>query len=327
MKQHYITWWNVENLFDEYSSVNRPDWLQKKLNLELKGWTSQVLQKKLQNLSSIIQQINNGQGPDIIGLCEVENKEVLEKLINTIQLDHRNYSIIHQEMDDKRGVDIAFIYDKNEYEFTGPLYSYELIKRTATRDILQVEFKTKLGNQLLFIGNHWPARSAGKYLSEPYRMIAGETLSYYLGRIQEIRGENTPIVVMGDFNDTPYDRSLIEYALSTNSKTKVIYGKNPFLFNLMWETMGEQKASYYFGSDPLMIDQFLVSKGIVKQKQLFSIDNSTVRIESFPEMTSGRYQKPLRFGRPSKRKEFNEKGFSDHFPISLQLYEKRKASR
>lgn len=327
MKQHYITWWNVENLFDEYESSERPDWLQKKLNTELKGWTSQVLQKKLKNLSSIIQKINDGLGPDIIGLCEIENKVILKKLINTIQLDNRDYAIVHQEMDDKRGVDIAFIYDKNEYEFTGPLYSYELIKRSATRDILQVEFKTKLGNQLLLIGNHWPARSAGKYLSEPYRMIAGETLSYYISRIQDIRGGSIPIVVMGDFNDTPYDRSLTEYALSTASKKKVVYGRNPFLYNLMWETMGERKASYYFGSNPLMIDQFLVSKGIVKQKQIFGIKDSAVKIESFPEMKSGRYQKPLRFGRPSKRKYFNEAGFSDHFPVSLLLNEKRKASQ
>jgi len=72
------------------------------------------------------------------------------------------------------------------------------------------------------IGNHWPARSAGQYLSEPYRMIAGETLSYYLDRIQDIRGEDTPIIVMGDFNDTPYDRSLTEYALSTVSKKKIM---------------------------------------------------------------------------------------------------------
>jgi len=327
MKLHYITWWNVENLFDEFSSANRPDWLQKKLNTELKGWTSQVLQKKLRNLSSIIQKTNNGLGPDMIGLCEIENKEILEKLATNIKLHNRDYGIIHQEMNDKRGVDIAFIYDKNEYEFTGPLYSYELIKRSATRDILQVEFKTKQGNQLILIGNHWPARSAGQYLSEPYRMIAGETLSYYLDRIQDIRGEDTPIIVMGDFNDTPYDRSLTEYALSTVSKKKVIYGKNPFLYNLMWEMMGERKASYYFGSDPLMIDQFLVSKGIVKQNLNFSINDSPVKIESFPEMLSGRYQIPLRFGRPSKKKEFNESGFSDHFPVSLLLCEKRKASR
>lgn len=110
----------------------------KKLNAELKGWTSQVLQKKLQNLSSIFQKINNGLGPDITGLCEIENKEILEKLANTIKLNNRDYGIVHQEMNDKRGVDIAFIYDKNEYEFTGPLYSYERVKRSATRDILQV---------------------------------------------------------------------------------------------------------------------------------------------------------------------------------------------
>jgi predicted extracellular nuclease len=322
MKSHYITWWNVENLFDKSTSTNRPVRLQKKLNKELKGWTSEIVQNKLQNIASIIQKINNGLGPDIIGLCEVENKAILQKFINTINLSNRDYEIVHQEMNDKRGIDIGFIYDKNEYNFTGPLFSYELVKRSATRDILQVEFKTRAGNQLLLIGNHWPARSAGKYLSEPYRMIAGETLSYYLTRIQEIRGKDTPVVVMGDFNDTPYDRSLTEYALSTSSRKKVVYGTNPYLYNLMWPLMGEEKASYYFGSDPLMLDQILLSKGIAKHNQTFSIKENPVKVESFPEMTKGRYQKPLRFGRPSKKKEFNKKGFSDHFPITLLLNEK-----
>ncbi len=85
---------------------------------------------------------------------------------------------------------------------------------------------------------------------------------------------------------------------------------------------GWRKTSYYFGSDPLMIDQFLVSKGIVKQGQTFGIKDNAVKIDSFPEMLTGRYNKPLRFGRPSKRKHFNETGFSDHFPLSLILYEK-----
>ncbi len=328
--QHYISWWNVENLFDVYDSPERPEWLQKSLNSELKGWDQQVLTKKLSNLTSIIRQMNSGKGPDILGVCEVENKTVLEKLIQTIQLPERNYDIIHHDMKDNRGIDIAFIYDKNEYTFDGDpsdpecttFFSHEIIKRNATRDIVQVELKTRKGNSLILVGNHWPARSAGKYLSEPYRMIAGETLSYFIERIHDLRGDDMPVIVMGDFNDTPYDRALTEYALSCNSKQKVVYGKNPFLYNLMWPLMSEGIASYYFGSDPLMIDQILVNKAIARQNQTFSLKENTAKIESFKEMRSGRYKKPKRFGRPSSKKSFNDTGFSDHYPVTILLYEK-----
>jgi hypothetical protein len=44
--------------------------------LILKGWTAAVLDKKLQQLAAIIQQFNQGRGPDILGVCEVENVTV-----------------------------------------------------------------------------------------------------------------------------------------------------------------------------------------------------------------------------------------------------------
>jgi len=80
MKTHYISWWNLENLFDTLNSENRPAWLAKELSGELKGWTNEVLEKKLENLSSVIKQINSNNGPDILGVCEVESEFVIQKL-------------------------------------------------------------------------------------------------------------------------------------------------------------------------------------------------------------------------------------------------------
>lgn len=322
MEKHHITWWNVENLFDAEGSDQRPEWLAKELKSELKGWTQEVLDKKISNLSSVIKKINDGLGPDILGVCEIENLNVLELLANNITAPGRDYGIIHQDMDDKRGIDIAFIYDKNKYTKTGKVWSLEVMKRNATRDILQAQLLTSGGNELILLGNHWPARSAGVYESEPYRIIVGETLSYWLKRIQEEKGKKANILVMGDFNDQPFDRSLTDYALSTIERKKVTYGRNPYLYNLMWEMLGTRQTSYFFDSEPLAIDQFLVSKGIAISNGVFQIPDQPVTLEIFEGMTGGRYNKPVRYGRPSSKKTYNPDGFSDHLPVSLTLMEK-----
>jgi len=323
MDVHYITWWNVENLFDVYNSDKRPNWLAKELKSELKGWTQTVLNKKINNLASIIKQINDNQGPDILGICEVENENVVQKLVDSLSGLGRNYEVIQQDTKDISGIDIAFIFDANKYNVDRKkIFSYEVLKRAATRDILQVNFTTQKGNELIIIGNHWPARTGGQYKTEPYRMMTGETLSYWMKRIQEIKGSKVAVLVMGDFNDPPSSRALREYALSTNSRKKVVYGKNPYLFNLMWTLLGSKMASYVFDSEPLMIDQFLVSKGIALRSGKFRVDDDAVKIEIFDGMTKGRYNTPVRFGRPSAKKTYNPDGFSDHLPISVRLIEK-----
>jgi len=322
MTQHYISWWNLENLFDIQNSTDRHEKLAKSIKNELKGWNESVLEKKLTNLSWVIKQINNNKGPDIFGVCEVENKIVIEKLLEKLNSLNRNYKIIHQNTEDKRGIDIAFIYDSDKYQQEGKIFSLEIIKRNATRNILQAQFNTEKGNRLIILGNHWPSRSGGQYKSEPYRMITGETLSYWLNRIQEIYDNKVPILVMGDFNDEPFNRSLTEYALSTGSKKKVSYGKNPYLYNLCYETMGKRKGSFVFNGNQILFDQILVSKGLIHSQNKFKIGKDSFRIECFENMVKGRYNSPIRFGRPSKKSSYNEKGFSDHLPVSALIEEK-----
>ncbi len=152
-------------------------------------------------------------------------------------------------------------------------------------------------------------------------MMVGETLSYWLQRIWEIKdNDDVAIFVMGDFNDEPYSRSLTDYAQSTMSRTKVVYGRNPYLYNLMWPLLGTRRASYVYGARPQMIDQFLVTKGIAKKTGLFSLDDQAVKLEVYDGMVTGRYDTPVRFGRPSSG--YNPDGFSDHLPISVVLGEK-----
>lgn len=321
MEKHFIAWWNVENLFDEKNAPieRRSPEIKKKIKADLSDWTAGVLDKKLQNLAWVINQMNNNQGPDILGVCEIENEHVLKLLIGKLNLPGRQYDIIHDDSPDNRGIDVAFVYDKNKYEYNeDEFFQHAIVKRYATREIIQATLKTSKGNELVLIGNHWPSRSAGQYESEPFRIIAGETLSYFIEQIQEVKGDDAAIIVMGDFNDEPFNRSVTDYALSVRDRNKVIYGQNPYLFNLMWQLMGERTSSYVFNSRPLMIDQFMVSKGIVKKSGLFNIDENTVKIEVYDGMVKGRYKLPIRFG----QKDPNLSGYSDHLPISFILGEK-----
>ena len=112
---YFFAWWNLENLFDLETSASRPDWLQKRLKKELEGWNADVLNTKLAQLSRIIKQLNNGTGPDLLGVCEIESKSVLEKLLARLDLPGRKYDIVHSDTRDQRGIDVAFIYDTKRF--------------------------------------------------------------------------------------------------------------------------------------------------------------------------------------------------------------------
>jgi hypothetical protein len=288
----------------------RPEWLQKNLAKELKGWDSEILGRKIEQLSSIIRQMNGGMGPDLLGLCEVENRPVLEKLVQSLASLGRQYEIAHHDTGDKRGIDVAFIYDGSKFTAQEQFF-HVILKRSATRDIFQVNFRTADGREFIAIGNHWPSRSGGELESEPYRMTAGETLGYWMERIEEIKG---------DFNDEPFNRSITDYARAGNSDTKVRKAQSPRLFNLMWPFLGQGLGSHYFNNFPNVLDQFWISKGIVDGRSGFSVEEGSVKIEMFDPMVSpGSYPAPVRFGRPSEK--LNRAGFSDHYPVSVMLRE------
>ncbi|ODB95103.1 hypothetical protein A3197_17205 [Candidatus Thiodiazotropha endoloripes] len=315
---YHVAWYNLENLFDTVRSNNRPDWLQKKLNKELKGWTAPVLDKKLNQLSTVINGMNQGAGPDILGVCEIENDDVLSKLITKLHLQ-RNYAVAHHDMSDKRGIDVAFIYDQDLLSVTHQ-FSRVILKRNATRDIFQVNFQTDAGNTLICIGNHWPSRSGGQAASEPYRQMAGETLSYWVERIKAITGPDTPVIVLGDFNDEPFDSSLADYALGERSPKKVISkrSKKPYLMNLMWEMMGQGHGTHYYDNWG-MLDQILVNKPLLNKEGPFKLVKDSVAIIKTPQMLKS--GKPRRFNRPSAKKGVDEAGYSDHLPIEVRVRE------
>lgn len=318
MTDYYTAFWNLENLFDVQNSPRRSEKLQRTLKKELKGWNAGILNGKIRQLASIIVQMNDGRGPDLLGACEIENDHVLNLLKDALAPLNRNYDVAHADTEDRRGIDVGFIYDAERLT-AEEKFSHYIIKRTATRDLFQVNFRTNAGRLLVVIGNHWPARLGGQQESEPYRIIAGETLAYFHDRILQIQGKNTAILGMGDFNDEPFDHSLVNHALSERGRNNVTRARSPKFLNLMWQILGEKQATHYYDNHPNVLDQFLASKGLVTGKSGIRVLVDTVKVAQFNEMVgTGTYPVPLRFGRGSS---VNRNGFSDHFPIAVTLQE------
>jgi len=315
MPNYSITFWNLENLFDVENSPRRGDKLKRAIGKDLIGWSQSNLNRKISQLSSIIVQLNNGNGPDILGVCEVENKHVLDLLISALNGLNRTYSVVHHDTSDKRGIDIAFIYDSDLFTFE-MMFDHVVMRRTATRDILQVNFKTVHSSNLqriVLIGNHWPSRSGGQLESEGYRQIAGETLSYFHQRILEEHGKDTPVIAMGDFNDEPFNKSISKHALAVRSRQKVVNARSvPYFLNLMWSLMQENVGTLFYNSLPNMLDQFLVNENLLKDSSNIRIELDSIKINNFSY--------PIRFG--GMGKDINKDGYSDHFPISMSLIEK-----
>ena len=321
---YYVGWWNVENLFDEENTPRRTDKLQRAIGDDLAGWTPARRDRKVSQLASVIAQMNDGAGPDLLGVCEVENRFVLDLLIATLAtpLPGRNYDVVHADTGDARGIDVAFIYDADLFTVPpGEVFFHVVMRRNATRELVQVNFKTQKGRTWSVFGNHWPSRSGGQFESAGYRHIAAETLSYFHQRALEVHGPDTPALAMGDFNDEPFDTSLVIHGLSTRQRQRVVEADTPKLWNLTWSVIGDPPdGTFYFNNEPNLLDQFLVNKNMARENSPLRAEAATVQILRFPgTFSTGRYSRPRPFG--GMGKPVDEEGFSDHFPIGMHVTE------
>ena len=142
----FTVFYNVENLFDTINSTNTND--SEFLPNSEKKWNTYMYNYKLNQLakvfSSIMQDENNDKMLDIIGLCEVENKLVIDELLKKPIFSNHNYTIIHQDSPDSRGIDCALLFN-NQFQ----LLKHDFIivdnpdANRSTRDIVYAKLKFK----------------------------------------------------------------------------------------------------------------------------------------------------------------------------------------
>jgi len=285
MIDHHLTFWNLENLFGPEDHPPRIEWIKSRVASDLRGWTPALYQRKLEQLAKVIRQMKGGAGPDILGVCEVEDRFVLDDLVAVLNIAGRDYGVVHANSErDRRGIDTAFLYDKAMYDVDPALvFNHFVLRRTGTRDILQATFKTQAGQDLIIMCNHWPSRSGGALESAGFRATAGETVGYWHQRILEECGDRAAVV---------------------NPKTL--------------------DGTLYFRGDGNVFDQVLVNRPILDGRGPFEVVPGSAGVEAYPEMVSPSVSVgPIRFGLPRGDAERNvdTDGFSDHFPVSITLRE------
>ena len=341
MPEHHIAFWNVENLFGPEDHPPRIDWVARAVAHDLRGWTEALYNTKQDQLARVITAMNDGTGPDILGLCEVEDRFVLMDLVERMNSTlGRAYGIVHADNErDRRGIDTAFIFDTARYTVDPELiFNHFVIRRTGTRDILQATFRTPEGRDLVCLANHWPSRSGGAAASAGFRATAGETLAYWHERIREEADdkERTCVLAMGDFNDDPWDPSVRFNANSTRERGDIERSQSARFYNLGWEYLewvSETRAgdtrllngTLYFRNDGNVFDSILVNRPLLDAgAAAFKLIDGSARPEPIPDMVSPSVSRgPIRFGLPrGEPEEFvDPTGYSDHFPVSCKLSE------
>ena len=237
-----VVFYNVENFFDPgIDSVN--------IDLEFtppgeKHWTWSRYKVKLGHLYKTLIAVGAWDPPGLIGLCEVENRKVLDDLVNKTPLSKLEYKVVHFDSPDHRGIDCALLYLSKRFQ---PIHSFTLPVRFqdnpdfTTRDILYVQgILTETGDTLHVFVNHWPSRRGGKEKSEKNRLQAATTLKRNIEEINS-KKQNPNILIIGDFNDTPTNKSFIDvlnakpvsnFLMKMKKRTEQI--KN--IYNLAYET-------------------------------------------------------------------------------------------
>lgn len=279
--------YNVENLFDTKHQLKKQD---KDFTPDgLYRWTETKYQQKLSNIAKTLNELKG----DVIGLAEIENKQVLNDLI--AKITYADMAIIHYESYDIRGIDVALLYNPEKLSFNR---SKEITTRLETggyagsRNILKAEFTHK-SEYLIFYVNHWPSRRGGKEKNR---------IAYSKALIKELNTEkNANVIVMGDFNDTPSNTSIRNLV----SEAELI---NPF------EQLAKNgKGTCVFRNDWLMFDQIMVRSPKDYELKNYNIENLNHLVNSY----GGKYKGyPLR---SFSKNKFQKSGSSDHFPVSLEI--------
>ncbi len=325
-KINTIAFYNVENLFDyeddpiTFDDDRTPDGND--------HWTQEIYEAKLANMAKVISEIGEdvtGTSPAMIGLSEIENRRVLEDLLNQKPLVNKDYGIVHFDSPDRRGIDVALLYQKKLFT---PIYTkaYELFlyddndrtKRIYTRDQLLVSGMLD-GEKIHIIVNHWPSRSGGEARSRPKRLKAAQLNKHIMDSLFS-EEPYAKIITMGDLNDDPISPSIKDVLKTKNEKKDL---KLKELYNPMEDMYKKGMGTLAYRDAWNLFDQIIISTELTqKDYSSYRFYKAGIFNKSYLETPRGQYK-----GYPFRSfvNGFTG-GYSDHFPVYIYLI-KEKISR
>lgn len=305
-----VAFYNVENMFDHIDDPNVDD--SEFTPNGANAWTEKKSLEKILKIGKVIYSLrnSNNQTPDIIGLAEVENSKVIKILLSIKEIKELGYDFIHFDSPDKRGIDVAFLYKKSRFSVdSSRAIPVNMQGLKPTRDILKINGQLD-GESFVFYVNHWPSRSGGEAATAPFRIGAGKILRQEYDDLMKM-SPNTKVIMMGDFNDNPSDKSLKN---ALNAKTKLSETMSPDLFNPYFALSRKGDGSNLFNDVWFNFDQIIVSDQLVNPGRGFKFSEAKVFRASFLFQTTGRYR-----GYPARSYSEGNIGYSDHLPVFINL--------
>ncbi len=312
-----VAFYNIENLFDTLDDpkIDDAEFLPSGKN----EWNAHRYNIKLDNMAKAIAQIGDADGPEILGLAEVENLRVLQDLAKHPKIKNYKYEIVHYDSPDERGIDVAMFYKPSAFKplFSRPVTVNLKSEKDKTRDILYVVGKSGKKDSLHIFVNHWPSRRGGEEKSEPFREQAARVARTMIDSILRVNG-NAKIILMGDLNDDP----------NNNSVKKVLGAKEgnakypPELFNALASLhKKESNGTLNYKGQWNLFDQIIISKGLRNVSGLNYTENSaSIYKPDFLILQEGTSKGSLK--RTFAGPKWFADGFSDHLPVYIQLTKK-----
>ncbi len=340
-----VCFYNLENLFDTIHAPGKNDF--EYLPDGANKWGTMKYRAKLKNMATVLADLCTDRlkgGPAVVGMSEVENKAVLEDLLREPCLANRGWKVVHYEGYDRRGVDCGLFYNPKlfnlEHSMLVPYYYLsgeypdvdlgfyvndegkvtpypELRGDTAhiTRGFLVVS-GTLAGEKVHFIVCHWPSRGSSVGTGR-------ERAGYQVRCLKEALERQDPgckIIIMGDMNDDPKNKSMSEFLGCKHKVSEV--GEND-LYNPWWDTL------YKKGVGTLMYrGKWNLFDQIVFTGNLLGEDRSTLKfwrnevfVRDYIFQQEGRYK-----GGPLRTHAGGVwlNGYSDHLPTMIYLIKEAK---
>ncbi len=309
-----IMFYNIENLFDTIDCDLNDDEF---LPYGERRWNRYKYYRKLENIFKVIVLSGNQKSPDIIGLCEIENINVLNSLVHSTYLEKENYLTVYADSYDKRGIGVGLLY-KADFELIGNELWYPVDAdgdTLSTRSVLHVTLSDNY-DTLHIVVTHWPSRRGGVSATEKNRKVVASLIRDNYNRLTELNGPDMKFVIMGDLNSEPESETVTRVlGVKKNSGPPDLTG----LYSPECSYSGNALGSYKYQGTWVSFDQFIISGSIIYPASGYRyiagsyrvVDNLLLLIED------SRYRglKPYSTWVGPVYKG----GFSDHLPVVLDL--------
>ncbi|WP_129020933.1 endonuclease/exonuclease/phosphatase family protein [Edaphocola flava] len=312
-----VAFYNLENLFDTEDDPKKFD--EEFTPTGANHYTEAIYAKKLQNMSRVLSEIATEkipEGPALIGVAEIENKRVLQDLLQQPKLKDRGWKIVHFESPDARGVDVGMLYNPRLFKVLDAEALFVDIKENGkqqyTRDILHVTGILGGDTVTVFV-NHWPSRSGGEAASAWKRQKAASVCKAIIDK-KVAENPNARVILMGDLNDDPVSPSVAEIIGAGGDKDKIKPGG---MYNPWMSFFKKGIGTLGYGDSWNLFDQIILSYGLINKKNAgWSFYKAEIFKPAYLISNFGRYK-----GYPHR--SFSNgvwiDGYADHFPTYIYL--------